>query len=570
MPLLCLFALAACTQTDTEPTPANLPVQFSVSTGSTTPHAQDADRITHATVYLADAQNSTFIKSLPAIVSEDGTEISANASLPAAYTGKEIQAYFIANARQLSDPLEMQPGTPIDLSRFTNLTALDPLHGETPRYAMSAKITFRAGDTHIPEIRFDRSFAKVYIVPSADMSAEQQRTIRLVSAQVISASAEGYLFQEGVVATRAVTRTIPIDQTLDRLNQAPLCYLYPDEEGAHLEVTLRNEINGRVMSRNVIFRPRKNTAHKLTIVVMPDANSDCSVTVTDWDADITLPDAEAAQSSEIHVDEGIDLINAPEVYYYYNLLNESEKALYRALFDATNNFRETPPVGGRLEITLPTPLQGIHTRADFVKVTEYLWSDMPVLFNSNRVAPYRTTVDNKVLTYRQGYSADRELYNMRVRLVIKAAREFLATLDPGQNELETVKNVHDKFLNEVGYGGMTSPLGGNIVGGLVDKKVVCAGYAQTFQYLLQRCGIQALPANGKTISGGVPTGHAWNIVRVDGKYYFVDPTSNDGVVGASIKYDYFLKSKTTMDVTHTLEMTIPTPNCPEDYPLTFE
>lgn len=80
-----------------------------------------------------------------------------------------------------------------------------------------------------------------------------------------------------------------VDKTLDGLNNAPLCYLYPDEEDAHLTVTLRNEISGRVITRRVIFRPQKNTAHKLTILSVPDGNSDYSITVADWDADILLP-----------------------------------------------------------------------------------------------------------------------------------------------------------------------------------------------------------------------------------------------------------------------------------------
>ncbi len=572
--LTCLFLFVvciSCSQTDDEQTPDELSTNLSVSMHGMTFSTNAADRIHHATVYFVDVPNSIFIKSQKGTVSEDGTKVSINTTFSADYRGKEIQAYFISNASELSDPLNIQPGTSLNISRFANLTTRDPLYGTNSRYTMSAKVTFQAGDVQIPEIKFNRTFAKVYIVPSSDMDIEQQRKIRLVSAQIVSAAAEGYLFKEGVVKKRADTRTIVVDKTLDGLNNAPLCYLYPDEEDAHLTVTLRNEISGHVITRRVIFRPQKNTAHKLTILSVPDGNSDYSITVADWDADILLPDTETSESSEIHVEEGIDLINRSEVYYYYNLLNDSEKELYRSIFHITNNFTETPPVGGRLEIELPHSLQGKFAREDFNKVTEYLWNDMPVLFNSGRAIPYRMS-SGKVHTYRLGFNADRARYDMRVGLVIKAAREFLDTLEPGKSEYEIVKNVHDKFLRSVSYGGMTSALGGNIVGGLVDKKAVCEGYSATFQYLLQRCGIQVLFIGGEVISSNRPTPHAWNIVRIEGKYYYVDSTWDDGMVGLPpdfVQYTYFLKSKKTMDKDHTVRMNIPIPGCLEDYPLNF-
>ena len=76
------------------------------------------------------------------------------------------------------------------------------------------------------------------------------------------------------------------------------------------------------------------------ILSVPDGNSDYSITVADWDADILLPDTETSESSEIHVEEGIDLINRSEVYYYYNLLNDSEKELYRSIFHITTRCPE--------------------------------------------------------------------------------------------------------------------------------------------------------------------------------------------------------------------------------------
>ena len=56
----------------------------------------------------------------------------------------------------------------------------------------------------------------------------------------------------------------------------------------------------------------------------------------------------------------------------------------------------------------------------------------------------------------------------------------------------------------------------NIYGALVLKRPVCVGYATAYSYLLQKVGIQSVIARGECHGGGR---HAWNIVKLGGKYY---------------------------------------------------
>jgi hypothetical protein len=65
------------------------------------------------------------------------------------------------------------------------------------------------------------------------------------------------------------------------------------------------------------------------------------------------------------------------------------------------------------------------------------------------------------------------------------------------------------------------------------KKAVCAGYANLFTALCQSAGLQALTVTGKTknFRGAVArTNHAWNLVRADGEWGFVDATWGAGDV----------------------------------------
>lgn len=270
-------------------------------------------------------------------------------------------------------------------------------------------------------------------------------------------------------------------------------------------------------------------------------------------------------------DEGIDLLNAPDVFYYYNQLrDELERKLYRSIFDKANNFTEDIRPGERLFVELTGDLRGRFTKDEFLQVSRSLLNDMAVMFNTGIITPGQTDAAGRVISYRMNLFAMRPHFDTRVEMVIQAAREFLNRIPPGLSEFEKVKMVHDLFLRDVSYGGMTSSFGGNIIGGLVAKKVVCEGYSRTLQYLLQRQGIQAIFVGGYAkFSNGSEVPHAWNIVRIGGKYYAIDATWNDGKLPGSdiVAYDYFLKSTATMSDDHIIDMELPVPECPEDYPL---
>ena len=76
---------------------------------------------------------------------------------------------------------------------------------------------------------------------------------------------------------------------------------------------------------------------------------------------------------------------------------------------------------------------------------------------------------------------------------------------------------------------------------LFDGHGVCDGYAEAFKILMNSVGIEC-----KVIYGRVGNaGHAWNQVRLDGKWYNVDVTWDDtinGLIGDDISHAYFCKA----------------------------
>lgn len=113
-----------------------------------------------------------------------------------------------------------------------------------------------------------------------------------------------------------------------------------------------------------------------------------------------------------------------------------------------------------------------------------------------------------------------------------AADKLIAGITPDMPEFERELILHDRLAKKVVYD-LNAPYAHNAYGALVNGKAVCDGYTKAFQYLLQKVGIQSFMATGIGNGGK----HAWNIVRIDGKYYNVDLTWDDQK--SDIIYTYF-------------------------------
>lgn len=138
---------------------------------------------------------------------------------------------------------------------------------------------------------------------------------------------------------------------------------------------------------------------------------------------------------------------------------------------------------------------------------------------------------------------------------------LLGVVKEDMTEAQKVRALHDAFLATVAYGEQNSRGAGNLRGAFLNltstpeatvRRVVCQGYAVSFQYLLMRCGIQAITVTGTALStpGDNTTkgSHAWNKVKVAGAWYLVDPTHDDSLVptSTSCKHDYFLKTDSSV------------------------
>ena len=143
---------------------------------------------------------------------------------------------------------------------------------------------------------------------------------------------------------------------------------------------------------------------------------------------------------------------------------------------------------------------------------------------------------------------------------LSAANEILSGVKAGMSEFEIELYLHDALAERVTY--VESANAHNSYGAIVEGKAVCEGYAEAMQYLLGRCGIRSFIAVGtsKNPGTGASEGHAWNIVRIDGKYYHLDLTWNDQE--EKTYHAYFNLTDTVITEDHVIENSgYPIPVC---------
>lgn len=115
--------------------------------------------------------------------------------------------------------------------------------------------------------------------------------------------------------------------------------------------------------------------------------------------------------------------------------------------------------------------------------------------------------------------------------VEKAADEIIDGIPDEWSDYEKVVCVHDYIIENTEYDKIAEKLtrkgiSHGIYGCLVEKKAVCMGYASTFQYLMNRLGIECGTCSGSD--------HAWNYVKIEGEYYWIDTTWDDDDSGSPL------------------------------------
>jgi len=232
--------------------------------------------------------------------------------------------------------------------------------------------------------------------------------------------------------------------------------------------------------------------------------------------------------------------------FYFNLLNDDEKAVYDQLYNAISSFAQST---GALVKDI-----------DDTRCTEIL--NMVIMDNPNIYwccnPPAAISVESSGLVKNVifKYCMSGAEVKRRNKKIEKAVKPFVTGIKESMSDYEVALLAHENIIKLIDYDSIGLDIQEkdserhnkpdnlrSIYGVFVEEKAVCAGYARAYQYLLNRLGIECAYVKGQCLDG---EWHAWNIVRLEGDYYYVDVTFDDRSntderknSKAGVSYDYF-------------------------------
>lgn len=243
--------------------------------------------------------------------------------------------------------------------------------------------------------------------------------------------------------------------------------------------------------------------------------------------------------------------------YAFGKLSGEEQDLYLEILDALLYFREN--------VRLSSCDKELISR-----VFQCVLNDHPEIFYVEGYTYTEYTLGSllKKITFTGSYSISREEAAEKQRGIEDYVNQCLAGIPEGADEYERVKYVYEYLIHHTDYDVSTKD-SQNICSVFLEKRSVCQGYAKATQYLLNRAGIFSTLVLGRVVGG---EGHAWNLVRIDGAYYYVDTTWGDAsyqAVGSSypagkiptINYDYLCVTTGQMEQTHSFDNVVELPLC---------
>ena len=208
-------------------------------------------------------------------------------------------------------------------------------------------------------------------------------------------------------------------------------------------------------------------------------------------------------------------------------------------------------------------IDGLYPDNDMIqKAIDAIDRDYPELFWFSGTGQIETTLLGEramEAVYRPTYAMDAAQRAETQAKIDQWTADCLATIDTSASQYAQALGVYTYLIDHADYQDVGS---NSIVNIMVGGAGLCGCYAKTMQYVLNQLGIQAAYITGQAKGQS----HAWNLVWLDGTPCWVDPTWGDPVFAGGEEsqgpaYAYF--GLTTADLlrTHTIDGSIPVPEC---------
>lgn len=269
----------------------------------------------------------------------------------------------------------------------------------------------------------------------------------------------------------------------------------------------------------------------------------------------TLTAGDSESRVDITQDETLGL-------YYHEQLNSEDKALYDEIYSLLVSRADDIRLSGMdtqkiddifLFVTMDHP--ELYSVTGY-NLTKHSIGDTPMYYSMSGIfAMTKEEADSYIPT---------------INAYTDSVDKYISSLYPeGCDDYELIKAVYEYIINNTEYDSSATN-NQNIVSVMKDGRSVCQGYAKTFQYILNRYGIECALVSG-TVLENQP--HAWNVVKADNEYYQVDITwgdasylikQNDMLTDKTlppISYNYLLVTTDEITKTHSIDSKLKLPQC---------
>ena len=212
--------------------------------------------------------------------------------------------------------------------------------------------------------------------------------------------------------------------------------------------------------------------------------------------------------------------------YYFNLLNKNQQKAYYAMKAGLQSLapsfsvprlehKELADVYFLLRLDCPEIFYSVSFKYRYYEDSENIEMIPEYLFQKNKIMDHQKAME------------------ARVKKLARQAEKM--------SELEKELFIHDFICQNIFYDKLKKPYSHEIIGPLGHGVGVCEGIAKSVKILCDALGIWCMIAISEANpEKKIKYRHAWNIVRIGGKYYHLDATF-DNTLGrnGTMRYDYF-------------------------------
>lgn len=284
-------------------------------------------------------------------------------------------------------------------------------------------------------------------------------------------------------------------------------------------------------------------------IVLPEAQSDSS------GENGTMP-------SENGNTESFSLLEEGGSRFAYENLDTQEQIWYQEIEQALGTMTDT--------VKLSTdPLEQGMDEQDIDRIFQCVMIDHPEIFYTTGYTYTKYSRGDRTvgIDFAGTYDLTKEEAAERAEAIRSVAAKWLSGMEEDASEYDKVKEVYEAVIFSTNYD-LDAADNQNIASVFLGGASVCQGYAKATQYLLNHLGVMCTLVQGTVDTGEA---HAWNLVRVDGEYYYVDTTWGDASYRmedgseqenlSEINYDYLCVTTADLLRTHRIESVVPMPEC---------